>query len=88
MFHAGIDRVDFKDLDGDGLEDLSVFAYSGKITLTAEQLRTWWDSCRSSTNTQLPPIPVKDYRIDFLFKDGHFSVAPGSRDSLTVFTTH
>ncbi len=69
-----IAKLEFPDLNGDGLPDLRITVRSGKVTVPA----MYHGNCEK----RFKPPPVPSYRIDFLFDGTTFHVAPGSAPTL------
>jgi hypothetical protein len=83
VIKGGITAVEFHDLNGDGLEDMTAIAYIGKMTLSKDQIL----ACEGSRDrSNLPQIRITTYRIDFLFDGKTYHPAPRSRAAAKLFS--
>ena len=69
---GSIDKVELRDLNGDGMPDLTLWISVGQGVFAMAR-----DSCNAHTS----PLPVQKYKLDFLFQQGtdSFLPAPSSR---------
>lgn len=89
---AEIRAVEFRDLNGDGLEDISITAAYGSFRMT-ERLH---EQCMGAVDDYIhsvgkaarkypqPPV-MKIYKIQYLFDGNSYTLTPGSRDAAAVF---
>jgi hypothetical protein len=89
---ATIESVEFRDLNGDGRDDLSVTALYGTMKMTERQTAQCEDAWKNSGDAPgmvrpaLPqPAMLKRYRIDLLFNGSGFTPAPASQAAAKFF---
>jgi len=89
---AEIKDIDFRDLNGDGLEDISITATYGSFKMTSrlrEQCVAAVEDRIQSTGKGVKPFPqppvIKTYKIQFLFDGTTYHLTPQSRAAAELF---
>ncbi len=89
---AEIKDIDFRDLNGDGLEDISITATYGSFKMTSrlrEQCVAAYEDRIQTTGTGVKPFPqppvIKTYKIQFLFDGTAYELTPRSRAAAELF---
>jgi hypothetical protein len=89
---ALVKNVEFRDLNGDGLEDISITATYGSFPMTGRRK----EQCEAAEEDRIQsdgkpgkpfPVPaaVKTYRIDLLFDGDRYTPTPESRAAVALF---
>jgi hypothetical protein len=82
---AQIDSVEFRDLNGDGIEDVVLTAAYGSLP-DSPRRRKLCDAATDNPKIGLPaPKVMKTYRIEYLFDGRNFKAAPASEAALKIF---
>jgi len=89
---AEVKNVEFRDLNGDGLEDISITATYGSFQMTErrrEQCEAAQNDSPQTNGKPSKPYPrppaVKTYKIDLLFDGNRFTPTPESRAAVAIF---
>jgi hypothetical protein len=84
---ASLDRVAYPDLNGDGRADLVIDVSFGKKEITTYNQ----DACYKAVSSDRPGaaqaffnVPIRHYRLEFLFDGTKFAPTPPTRDALKV----
>ncbi|MEP6534950.1 MAG: hypothetical protein ABJF23_06520 [Bryobacteraceae bacterium] len=83
---AQIDKIEFRDLNGDGIEDVS-FAVSFGALGESQRRRELCEEAKSDKPGALPPQPdvMKPYQIDYLFDGVRFKLTEKSVAASKLF---
>jgi hypothetical protein len=81
-----IDRIEFRDLNADGIEDLSFTVSLGSMrdSKRRQQLCEAAQPVKSKVR-RLEPTAMKSYQIDYLFDGRQFKLTPGSEAAAKLF---
>jgi hypothetical protein len=71
---ASVEKIEYKDLNGDGLSDIHISVQYGRMKLPRESVEK--HGCAPEQK-----LPTRFYTIDFLFDGEKFSVAPASSEN-------
>lgn len=77
-----IESVDFDDLDGDGVADVSIVARTGRVKRTVAERRRFI----ASRATWAPPLRVASYRVEYLVQWDRLALTPRSATTAHVFS--
>lgn len=75
-----IDAVNFADLNGDGIPDISILAHAGTITLTDAERAACYNSYKPHGETwkTQPAVRTPAYRIDYFLRGKQLVLSPRS----------
>jgi hypothetical protein len=76
-----MESVDFADLDGDGVGDLSIVARAGKIQRSEAEARRF----KESGATWAPALRVPSYRVEYLVQWDRLELTPRSVAAARMF---
>ncbi len=89
---AEVKKVEFRDLNGDGLEDISITATLGSFPMTGrrkEQCEAAEEDRIQSDGKPSKPFPrpstARTYKIDLLFDGASYTPTPASRAAAALF---
>lgn len=90
---AEVKNIEFRDLKGDGLEDISITAAYGSFQMTGRRqeqcgaaLEDYIQSDGKKPTVQFPQPPVmKTYKIDLLFDGNRYKPTPESLPAVALF---
>lgn len=83
---SSIQEVQYADLNGDGLPDISITATLGTRLLSERERKTCGHNLGNWERSEAPvPIATKKYQVDFLFDGKNFRPAAASKRVLRLF---
>lgn len=79
-----VESVEYTDLDGDGLADVSIVARTGRVQRSEAEFQACvdWSSGKRRMNSRMR---TPKYRIDYLLKGDRLVLAPDSRAAMARF---
>jgi hypothetical protein len=85
---AEVQKVEVRDLNADGLEDISITATIGFFEMTGPLIKQCEAARRGDASALYPqPSAVKSLRIDYLFNGLSYVLAPASRAAAVLLST-
>ena len=83
---AEVDKIEFRDLNGDGIEDVSFTASLGSMRDTRRRQAACQEAQDRKPGARGPvPRDLKTYRIDYLFDGQRFTLAKESEAAAKLF---
>src|SRR5262249_34970066 len=83
---AQIDKLEFRELNGDGLEDISITASHGTLPESKRRQRLCQQAEAGKSAIRRPePTTMKTYRIDYLFDGRRFTLTKESEARIKLF---
>jgi hypothetical protein len=83
---AQIDKIEFRDLNGDGIDDISFTASFGTLRDSERRQQLCQDAYDRKRGARRPePKVMKTYRIEYLFDGQRFSLTKASQPAAKLF---